>query len=209
LVTNWATKDSSGNYKSFVQGICPDGWHIPYQAEFISLFQTIVDFENSGNSESGVDTQFAIANSITDIRYPLTACLPSSPNDNTRGASKPALQGGFAGMWCGADSPYASNATNPSVADKNGPKEYGLLSTFAAVCDTKTKVKITEPTPDLLLIANYWYGNVWIRPDDPETGVGVTSWQAPRAVKTNLYPVRCKKDNMDTSSLLEYEDIFR
>jgi len=204
------SKDSNGNYKNVVQGICPQGWHIPFQAEFVSLFQSIVDLENANDPLSGVDSEFALANNITDARYPLTACLPMGENDDTRGASKPSLLGGFAGMWVGADSPYPSNAATPTVLDKNGPKEYGILSVFTAVMDSKlatTSVPVPSD-PDYLLLGNYWYSNVWIRPYDPLTGVGVTTWQLTPSVKTNLYPVRCKKDNKTTSDLLEFEDVY-
>lgn len=196
-------KDATGRPSSFVQGICPDGWHIPYNQEYASLFKYITDEFNAGRSEtSGIDMDFQSQNNISIPRLPLTNCLPDGNADNTRGASKIALKGGFAAMWIGADSPYSSIKGGNN--DKIGPKEYGVLAVFSTVYDMigqRTGSKPTKTSED-------WVGNIWIRPKTPFTSPS-DDWVSGKSHFTNMYPVRCKKNDASDAGILEYEDVYK
>lgn len=196
-------KDAAGRPTSFVQGICPDGWHVPYNQEYESLFQYITDEFNAGNSEtSGVDMDFQSQNNITIPRLPLTNCLPDGNADNTRGASKIALKGGFAAMWIGADSPYP--ATQGGVNNRIGPKEYGVLAVFSTVYDMIYQRVGSTPTKT----SEDWVGNIWIRPKTPHTS-NTDDWISGKSFYTNMYPVRCKKNDNTDSGILEYKDVYQ
>lgn len=197
-------KDANGRPNSFVQGICPDGWHIPYNQEYVSLFTYIDNQFNIGNyDESGIDIDFLNANPglISNHRYPLTNCLPLGKADINRGASLIALKGGFAGMWVGANSPYRSD---PLLAkdDKVGPKEYGILAVFATVYDWKN-ISTSGGT-----YSNYdnWVANFWIRPAG--SVAGTNTWTLGKSYFTNMYPVRCKKNDTTNSGILDYDDVY-
>lgn len=197
-------KDANGRPNSFIQGICPDGWHVPYNQEYVTLFEYIDDEFNAGNyDESGIDIDFLNANPglIDKERYPLTNCLPLGTADLNRGASKIALKGGFAAMWVGADSPFKSLASLIKD-DKIGPKEYGILAVFSTVFDWKN-----IPTPGATYSLNdNWVANFWIRPAG--SVVGTNKWVMGKSYFTNMYPVRCKKNDNTTSGILSYEEVY-
>lgn len=196
-------KDAQGRPTSFIQGICPDGWHIPYQSEFSGITDYITSEALAGNEDtSGVDLDFMTANSITSSRLPLTNCLPMGQEDNTRGASKIALKGGFAALWVGADSPYP--APGAPTTSLTGPKEYGVLAVFSSVKNNK-KAAIDSETIYEYNAAS-WISNFWIRPSG---SISTTNaWVTGSSYVSNMYSARCKKDNLDTSDLLTYDEAF-
>lgn len=195
--------EANGRPNSFIQGICPEGWHIPYSQEYKSLFTYITNEFNVGNGNtSGVDMDFQSQNNITIPRLPLTNCLPDGRDSNTRGASKIALKGGLAAMWIGADSPYPS--VQGGANDKTGPKEYGILCVFATASDSKHKQTGALPVN----VMQDWVANVSIRPHSLDA-TGVKGWEYNKSHLTNMYPVRCKKDDASDSGILNYEDIYK
>lgn len=197
-------KDANGRPNSFIQGICPDGWHVPFNQEYVTLFEYIDEEFNAGNyDESGIDIDFLNANPglIDKERYPLTNCLPLGTPELTRGASKIALKGGFAAMWVGADSPFKSLGSLIKD-DKFGPKEYGILAVFSTAYDWKN-----IPVPGgIYSNLDNWVGNFWIRPAG--SVVGTNKWVHGKSYLTNMYPVRCKKDDNTASGILSYEDVY-
>lgn len=200
------TKDANGRPNSFIRGICPKGWHVPYNQEFVSLFDYIREkFEAGDFDASGIDKEFLEQNpgKVDLQRYPLTNCLPEGLPELTRGASRIALKGGFAAMWIGADSPFRSTALTPKD-DTVGPKEYGILAVFCSVYDFIRDPALATPPTHLL---DTWVGNVWIRPADSAVS-SYGDWTFGKAYHTNMYPVRCKKNDASDTGILTYQDVY-
>jgi len=176
------TFDSAGNIITTIQGICPNGWHLPSLTEFNLLISEISRLGNAGDYDNAGTIQSQM-NGVSPDRWGATQCVPESPLVDYRGASQLPYKGGLAILWAGANSPTGSTLV------QNGSKEYGTLAVYWLINEGKYT---TNPDPN-----EYPYRNIYVRPT-------YTQWKtdAQNKINTNIqYSVRCMKDNTDMSDL--------
>lgn len=116
IAARGGTSTSSNNFPSALQGICPDGWHLPSDAEW----EVMIEYVTNQALYNCQDNQEKIAKSLASSggwsyifngNYG-SVCSPSNnlfPNDATGFSALPAgdqtsnLFGEFAGFWSTTD----------------------------------------------------------------------------------------------------------
>lgn len=177
-------KDASGKPTKYIQGICPEGWHVPYAFEFSELLSYISTVGDSDPELVGVDP--SKKSKVAPMRYPLVTCLPGQELSDNRGASYTSLKGGLALTWNGANSGGGKQ------------KEYGELSTYMVISDDIEK-NVSGTTISDVIKTSF----VSVSP----IRTSYTAWSVDKTMPSNQYSVRCKKNDDSMDDLLEYSDI--
>lgn len=96
VLYNWSAAmngaSSSGAKPSGVQGICPEGWHLPSNNEWTVFSDHLI------NNGYGFDYKYDIAKSMASCNEWMTSSLPGSPGDEPKYNNKTgysALPGGY------------------------------------------------------------------------------------------------------------------
>lgn len=179
-------KDATGKHTKYIQGICPEGWHVPYDSEFRDLIAYISTEAATDPESVGINPN--LKSGVAPMRYPLVTCLPGHNLSDNRGASHIALKGGLALTWSGGN----------SIVGKQ--KEYGGLAGYIVISEF---VERNPTSPGISKILNKSFATVCpIRPH-------YNSWSSDKAVPSNQFSVRCKKNDDNMDDLLDYNDIIK
>lgn len=160
---------SPGNGNGKVQGICPNGWHVPSDREWNELEKELTTYASkySTNVDGVWNEQWEIAvTNRGDVGQTLkTSCLPPGMSGSAVGKSFPASQGGFCLYLTGYF--HAANQRFQDYADR---AFYRTSSSGGDDSSTRTSYHRSLRGIDISSIRTNGHRN-------------------------NMMPVRCKKDN--------------
>ncbi|NDV69060.1 FISUMP domain-containing protein [Dysgonomonas sp. 25] len=141
--TNGTTPDPSyveqggpGHFDVHIQGVCPDGWHLPSDQEWVDLENGIILKTATFSTTPDIGAANKVDYSDTGYRGTTHGTAMKTTN-GAGGTSKPSSQGGFDGYLAGGagsglSNTYGSNARYWSASKNNGNAWYRYLYRTAA-----------------------------------------------------------------------------
>ncbi|MBO4481005.1 MAG: hypothetical protein J5719_00445 [Bacteroidales bacterium] len=180
-----ATNRSSNNTNQtlIVQGICPDGWHVPSVREFATMFKAI-DPDYNLTATYGENYSSSMSTISSNNRLNIKLCSPeglwqdrtTSPFTSSSMANSPGIL-------------YANNDTTDPDWNASG---FGALP--KGYLDRKTGVYKPSGTQFFwtsISTSSYYARTIFVRISYNQTGAGYGSYSD---VGTDFYPVRCVND---------------